>query len=34
MCRGRAKMDTGVLEGQLNKIADQERDFWKMLVEF
>ena len=34
MCRGRAKMDTSLLEGQLNKIADQEQDFWKMLVEF
>ncbi len=33
MCRGRMKMDTDVLEGQLNKIADQERDFWKMLAE-
>jgi Domain of unknown function (DUF4872)/Butirosin biosynthesis protein H, N-terminal len=34
MCRGRSKMDTDVLEGQLNKIADQEQGFWKMLVEF
>ena len=34
MCRGRSKMDTDVLEGQLNKIADQEQGFWKMLVDF
>jgi len=31
MCRGRAKMDAGLLEVTLNDIADRELAVWKRL---